>query len=847
MKKITNLLVLALLMLTAFSYAQGTLTGTVIDEEMNSPLPGVNIVVSGTSNGASTDFDGNFSINVSRNSGTLVVSYVGFKTQQIPFELNDGESLDLGDISLEMDAASLDEVIVNSFSLAIDRKTPVAVSTIKAQEIETKLGSQEFPEILKSTPGVYVTKSGGGYGDANLRIRGFDSENVAVLINGVPVNDMENGVVYWSNWAGLADVTRSMQVQRGLGAAKIAVPSVGGTVNILTKTTDSEEGGSVSMNTGNDGYQKYGATLSTGVMDNGYAVTVSGTKTSGDGYADGTEFSGFSYFLNVAKDFGLNHQLSFTAFGAGQRHGQRQNRQLIETFRASERGIRFNQDWGYKDGQVVNIEDNFYHKPQMSLNHYWTISDKMSLSTAVYASFGSGGGGGTGGDTSKFGLYSDYRNGPLQPVDLDRIVDDNLDNGIEGSETYLRASRNDHKWYGILSQLTTDLTDDIQLVGGLDFRYYKGDHFTELTDLLGGNYYIDDSDANNPNHLAQVGDIISYHDEGFVLREGVFAQAEYSKDDLSVFVAGSVSNTGYKRKDYFSYLDSDPERETDYQNFVDFSAKGGANYNIDNNQNVFANIGYLEKAPFDDAVFLNFRNDINPDAENQKVFSAELGYGYRSSLFSANLNVYRTEWNDQTEVISFSNPDGSAGFANILGINSLHQGVELDFTFRPFETLTVTGMVSLQDNTYQDNLVDVPVFDEEQNLVSTVDVYISDLKVGNAAQTTAAIGLDYQVLPRTNVRVDYLFADNFYGDFDPTSRGDEGSPQAWKAPSYGTFDVNLRHGFAFGPFDATLTANVYNLFNTEYIADATDGGTARLSRVYYGFGRTFTIGAKINF
>ncbi|WP_416446099.1 TonB-dependent receptor [Leeuwenhoekiella sp. A16] len=847
MKKVTNLLVVALLMFTAFTFAQGTISGTVIDGDASTPLPGVNIIVQGTSQGVTTDFDGNFSVSVSKQSGTLSISYVGFTTKQVPFEVSNGESLDLGEIVLEVNAASLDEVIVNSFSLAIDRKTPVAVSTIKAQEIETKLGSQEFPEILKSTPGVYVTKNGGGYGDANLRIRGFSSENVAVLINGVPVNDMENGVVYWSNWAGLADVTRSMQVQRGLGASKIAVPSVGGTVNILTKTTDAEKGGSISMTGGNDGYQKYGATLSTGVMDNGYAVTVSGTKTSGDGYIDGTQFDGFSYFLSIAKDFGQNHKLSFTAFGAGQRHGQRQNRQFIETYRRSERGLRFNQDWGYKNGQIVNIEDNFYHKPQMSLNHYWTINDKMNLSTAVYASFGSGGGGGTGGDTSKFGLESDYRDGDLQPVNLDKIVADNLDNGIEGSETYLRASRNDHKWYGVLSQLSADVTDDIRVIGGLDFRYYKGDHFTELTDLLGGDYYIDNSDENNPNKLARVGDIISYHDEGFVLREGLFAQAEYTKNDFNFFLAGSVSNTGYKRKDYFNYLASDPNRETDYQNFVDFTVKGGANYIIDNNQNVFANIGYLEKAPFDNAVFQNNQNDINPDAVNQKIFSAELGYSYRSSLFSGNLNIYRTEWKDQTNVIGFTNNDGSTGFANLLGINSLHQGIELDFTFRPLEGLTITGFGSLQDNTYTNNLVDVPVYNEDQVQVNTVDVYIKDVKVGNAAQTTAGLGVDYAVLPRTNVRVDYLYGNNFYGDFDPTSREDVTSPQAWEAPSYGLFDVNLRHGFDFGGFDTTLTANVYNLFDTEYIADATDGGSAFNSRVFYGFGRTFTIGAKINF
>ena len=86
--------------------------------------------------------------------------------------------------------------------------------------------------------------------------------------------------------------------------------------------------------------------------------------------------------------------MSFTLLGAKQRHGQRENKQTIETFRVNPRGIKYNADWGYKNGQVTHIEDNFYNKPLLSLNHYWTLSDKTSISTALYASWGSGGGGG---------------------------------------------------------------------------------------------------------------------------------------------------------------------------------------------------------------------------------------------------------------------------------------------------------------------------------------------------------------------------------------------------------------------------------------------------------------------
>ena len=177
------------LLFTAIAFSQGTVTGTIVDGDSGEMLPGANVVVKGTTNGTTTDFDGKYSLNVSQSSGTLVISYIGYKTREIAYTVSGGKS-DLGRTNLEADASALDEVIVTTYSLAIDRKTPVAVSTIKAAEIQTKLGSQEFPEILKSTPGVFVTRGGGGFGDADLRMRGFNSENVAVMINGIPVNDM---------------------------------------------------------------------------------------------------------------------------------------------------------------------------------------------------------------------------------------------------------------------------------------------------------------------------------------------------------------------------------------------------------------------------------------------------------------------------------------------------------------------------------------------------------------------------------------------------------------------------------------------------------------------------------
>ncbi|AVR44965.1 TonB-dependent receptor [Christiangramia fulva] len=856
-----KLLLLAMFLASATIFAQGTVTGTVIDSGLDSPLPGANVKVVGTNTGAITDFDGKFSLNVNQVSGKIEISFVGYKTKTIDFSVSGGTQ-DLGKIMLDPDAGALDEILVTAYSLAIDRKTPVAVSNIKASDIALKLGTQEFPEILKTTPGIYATRQGGGYGDSRVNIRGFESENVAVLINGIPVNDMENGAVYWSNWAGLGDVTSRMQVQRGLGASKVAVPSIGGTINIVTKSTDAEEGGNVSAAIGNDGYFKYGMTYSTGLSDNGFAATVSASKIQGDGYVDGTEFEGYNYFVNLSKEINSNHTIAFNAFGAQQEHGQHYTRQTIEEYKRTEAGPkRFNADWGYKNGQVYHTSYNFYHKPQMSLNHYWRVNEKTDISTALYASFGSGGGRRTRGD--KLGS-DEYRLGGFdQPIDFDKIVDENIARSPLGASDMIYASFNSHQWYGILSTFKNRTSNKLTLSGGIDGRYYVGSHWYEITDLLGGDYWLNESSSDlNGGQALGVGDKFGKDYDGTVLRGGLFGQAEYDvNEDLNVFVAADISNTTYSVENFMKYAPGDPERKSDKVDFLGYGIKGGANYNLSNRSNIFANVGYFSKAPFLNNVFLNTTGstEANKDAQNEKVFSAEIGYGFRNSNLKADINVYRTTWIDKAITGSYSNPTNRDVrlFYNILGVNALHQGVELNFSYNLTNDFKFSGMLSLGDWTWTNNVSAILKDENGEPLYldpgtktqpMTVDVYSEGLKVGDAAQTTFALGASYKFAETSTIYVDYNYAGDMYASYYVSGRTEPGLGNTWKAPAYGLLDLGIRHDFDFGPFDASLYGRINNALNTEYVSDANDQGNGfHNALVYYGPGRTYSVSLKLKF
>lgn len=903
MKKLalTFLLVLA----AAASYAQATLTGTVTDGEMGGPLPGASVVVKGTTNGTTTDFDGNFTLEADTDSGVLVVTYIGFMPQEVSFS----GSASLGTIQLMPNVEVLEGVIVTGVQdIARDRETPVAVSTVRAEEIQLKLGSQEFPEILNTTPSIYATKSGGGFGDARVNIRGFDTNNSAVMINGIPVNDMENGQVYWSNWAGLSDVTSAIQVQRGLGSSKLAISSVGGTINVITKSSKQAEGGSFGATVGNNEYFKSIASYSSGILENGFSASLLLSRTAGSMYADGTQFEGYNFFLGLGYTSG-DHNLEFMVTGAPQWHHQRSFAPSIADYiQYSDNGVdpdrRYNSDWGYLNGEEFSFRRNFYHKPVISLNWTWDINEVSTLETSTYASFGRGGGTGEIGRSAGARQFDGRWKTSNGLVDVDRIfaynsgapvffdgsiVQREQTNGLyvnqgsgdrsDANGISRRASINSHNWYGVLANLTNQFSDQLTVDFGIDLRRYKGYHYRRVNNLLGGDAYLQtDNQNNDPNPLFfetynanqpwwVFGDIdeeekIDYYNIGYVNWMGVFGQAEYRfTEDIVGFVQGSLSNQGFAREEFFNEV---PPELTDYENILGGNVKGGVNWNIDANHNIFANAGYYSKQPLFDAVYINFSNTLNPNLTNEKITGFELGYGYRSSMFRANVNLYRTSWKDRFESVSATfnagEPDEIRGSANLLGITQVHTGVEVDAQLRVADALTLTGMLSVGNWQYQDD-VSATYFDAENDPIVIDGVEqqevlpLDGVKVGDAAQFTAFIGADYNILDNLSVDAGYRYADNLYAQFDATDVGEDG---ALKLPSFGLMDAGLTFSMPFLEKTMSFRLNVNNVFDKVYIAEAdtnifaepgdpTFQGINTANRVFFGFGRTWNASLRFNF
>ena len=430
----------ATFLMPMFIYGQ-SVSGTVADES-GSPLAGANVVVEGTDLGAASLEDGTYSISIGEGSYTVTASVIGYQSSTASVDVSGDVTLDF---SLAVSAVEMSALEV--LASRAGEKTPVAHTTVVKEELEFRLGSQDLPMSLNLTPSVYATQQGGGAGDARINVRGFNQRNVAVMINGVPQNDMENGWVYWSNWDGVADASHSIQIQRGLSAVNLATPSIGGTMNIITDPATHEKGGKFKQESGAGGFLKTTLNYNSGLIGDKLALSGAIVRKTGDGLIDKTWTDAWAYYFGASYALNEDNRFELYAIGAPQRHGQNLYKQNLGAYDADfaesfgdydslnvdgydqtalgtedgegqfvDVGRFFNQNWspissdytgkqywymyGAKtvdrhDPNFLNERENYFHKPLVNLNHYLTINDKTRLSSVLYWSGGSGGGTGT--------------------------------------------------------------------------------------------------------------------------------------------------------------------------------------------------------------------------------------------------------------------------------------------------------------------------------------------------------------------------------------------------------------------------------------------------------------------
>ena len=796
-------------------------------------------------------------------------------------------------------------------NLVRGQNVPVAVTKIDTKKITEELASRDLPMLLNGTPGVYATTQGGGDGDARINVRGFDQRNVGVMIDGVPVNDMENGAVYWSNWFGLDAITAQMQVQRGLGATKIAMPSIGGTINIITQGVGTKKGGTFKQEYATGNFLRSSLSYNTGMTQSGWGLTFSGSYKQGQGWVDGTPTQGFFGYAKISKRLD-NHLLTLSAFAAPQQHGQRSFNQAIQYWDATrsqelgipfdstlvlnDRGIRYNQHWGYitnEEGRrdFLSERRNFYNKPQITLKDFWSVNDKLDISNLAYLSIGRGGG------TSIFNSSAILRDSNMN-INWDQMVTENTVNSLFGtpnidpiySPTEIKASQillasmNNHFWLGYLGQFNYQYNKKTAISGGLDYRYYEGRHYQVITNLLGADYFVSTANFNDPDPMKRVGDKIAKNTfnadrDGMVQYAGLFGQMEHSGEKVNWFVNISSIINGYKGVDYFQrkvldlgdtilrigaldtiayngqiYNASSAGLEyyaTEWKYIPGVTIKSGLSYKLNKFQDIYCNLGYLNRTPQFSNVIDNNTNSFFGEIVNEIIYAAEGGYHYTNKHFGVNFNAYFTNWKNKPFPygVAVPDPNDPTEFirVNINGMDAIHMGQEIDIAWEITPKLSFEFMFSYGNWIWNSSkTVFIPQYD---SLEFTFDA--KGVHVGDAAQTALAAALRYEPIKNGYIKMQGQFFDRYYANFDPFSlQGSNGGRDSWKIPSYSLINVFAGYRYKKVSFGAAIT----NLLNTSFISDATNNANsiydqfnAQSATVMFGQGLRFNVNLAIQF
>lgn len=609
-------------------FAQQTdVTGKIIESDTEEVIPNAIISIEDSGIEIRTNANGEFSFvetDLPLGEQMLRVAMSGYETKRYPIIINEGEVLDLGELYLEVD-----------FS---EENRQIGTISLSEDELDgDDATSFNISGLLSSSQDTYLRAAAFDFSAAFFNPRGLDNANGKVLINGIELNKQTTGRPNWANWGGLNDVQRNRVFTKSTEASDYNFGGVAGTSNIIMRASKYRKGGRVSYASSNRSYQgRIMGGYNSGALDGGWSYSVLMSRRFGEeGFRDGTLYDANSFFLAVEKQISENHSLNFTGFYAPNRRGMGTavTQEVVDL-----KGIAYNPNWGYFDGEMRNSRIRKTEEPVFMLNHYWDISDKVSLNTNAGYQFGFFSttrvdNGGTrlfidpntgdqaylGGARNPSPIY--YQNLPsynLQspnptPADYQAAyvsaqefrndgqfdwnslyLANQLNQNRGGNSTYaIQSDRVEDKQFMANTILNAKISDNITINGRLNYRKLESENFAQMEDLLGGQGFLDvdffaeetdlitglsedlaQSDRNNPNRIVTEGDRYKYNYRMDAEVYDAFGQAQFQYSNFDLYVGGNFGKTKYQRTGLFDNGFFPGERSFGEGEELDFTTLG---------------------------------------------------------------------------------------------------------------------------------------------------------------------------------------------------------------------------------------------------------------------------------
>jgi hypothetical protein len=793
MKKLVISTLFVMQVVLVFAQTSTGITGKVVDAKTQKPLQNVVATIQNTNLTEITDAAGKFTFsNIAAGNQLVQIKTQGYKEQLLQVEVIEGKVIDLGIVVLEFDQTE---------------EQQLSLITITENDLgDDNSGSESTAGLLQASRDAFQQSAAFNWGQARFRIRGLDNEYATTMINGLTMNKIYDGRPQWGNWGGLNDATRNQEFTMGSAPSDYTFGGILGTQEINTRASIYRPGSRISFSSTNTNYSwRVMGTHASGMGTDGWAFVVSaGRRWAEEGYFEGTDYSANSLFASVEKKFNDKHSLNLTAIYAENNRGKNSPNTAETTALAGE---KYNSYWGYDGGQKRNSRDKDVEEPILMLNHYWKLSDKTSLNTAVAYQFGKIGNSrldNQGVDnpdptyyrnlpsyyTSQYNLddYTQYiGNSPEnqalaadanflknKQINWNALYETNKSTHDGRSVYILYEDRTDDKLISANSVISSQLADNIVFNGGVTFRNLKSHNFANVLDLLGGQYYKDfdnfqagdeqQSDLNNPNRRVVEGDKFAYNYNLLANTVDAFTQFKFTYKKVDFYLAQNYSRSQYQREGLYrnGLYPSNSFGKSNKQVFENFGFKGGLVYKLSGQQYFSVNAAYMTKAPDMRDVFPNVRlnNNAIVDLQSENINSYDVSYIIRAPKFKSRLTAFHSMIRNSTETSFFfgegifDNADGDGGDAfvaeTVTNIEKRNIGAELGIEYQLTATIKLTASGAYGEYTYNNN---PNVFLNNDNLASAtntnplVDFGQASLKgyrISGTPQTAASFGVEYR-------------------------------------------------------------------------------------------------------
>ena len=801
------------------SLAQNSKVKGVVTDDLNQFVANAQVTLSGTTFTSKTDAAGAFELSEVP-EGNYTIEIVA--DDHLPFTQ-----------AIVVKAAETNlGFLVTTSSMGLDAAMMDNVPTVSISDSEIReSAAQSVSGVLSASRDAFNAAASFTFSAARFKVRGYDNDNFVTYMNGVPMTDLYNGNSMFYLWGGLNDVTRNRENVSNLFPGTFSFGGIGGSNYIDTRASKQRKQLATSFALSNRAYDnRVMMTYGTGLLKGGWAFAGSiSRRWSEEGYIPGTYYDGWSYFAAAEKIINYSHSVSLTMFGTPTERGR--SSPATKEMHDLSGSNYYNPTWGYQNGKKRNASVNNSHQPVAILSHDWKINNQSLLRTSVGYTFGENVN--TGLDWYNAPdprpdfyrkLPSNYSEFPeiaaqieallraseeLRQIQWDDLYQANYNSfetikdvdGIPGNTVSGKRSRyiieervTDSKKLHISTYYNTSVTDNFQLTAGAAYMKQSTDYFKRVKDLLGGDFYVDinqyaeqdfadslnfiQNDVNRPNRILKEGDKFGYDYTANISRTQGWAQGQWKLNKVDVYAAVELSQTNFTRTGNVKngLFQDNSFGDSEEQSFFNYGVKGGLTYKINGRNYLFANAASLTRAPFFENSFVSARtrNQLAPNLDNEKILSAEGGYLLRAPKAKARAVAYYTQFEDQTNTVSFYHSD-YRNFVNytLTNIDKRHIGLELAFDYNLGKGLSANVVAAVGQYYYTDRPnATITVDNTSEILASDETVYAKNFYVAGTPQSAYTLGLNYRAKRFWFVTMNFNFYDNNYLDFNPARRTD---------------------------------------------------------------------------